>query len=104
MIFAAIVFCPAPFLPPGSADPAFPRILYRGDSCRRYRLAFGGDQHLVENHVVEYLEAFAPECVDQDFTSVTPSAYLSSIAPLTEAEQVVRAAMPTAAVRKQGCV
>jgi GntR family histidine utilization transcriptional repressor len=42
---------------------------------------------------------FAPACLEQDFERETPSAYLTSIAPLQEAEQVVRAAMPNAAVR-----
>jgi GntR family histidine utilization transcriptional repressor len=45
------------------------------------------------------LAAFAPACLEQDFESETPSAYLTSIAPLQEAEQVVRAVMPNAAVR-----
>jgi len=46
------------------------------------------------------LASFAPECLEQDLAVVTPSAYLTSIAPLQEAEQVVRAAMPNAAVRQ----
>ena len=46
------------------------------------------------------LASFAPGCLDQDFEAVTPSAYLSSVAPLQEAEHVVRAAMPNAAVRR----
>ena len=46
------------------------------------------------------LASFAPECLEQDFTAMTPSAYLSSVAPLQEAEQVVRASMPNPAVRK----
>lgn len=37
---------------------------------------------------------FAPDCLQQDFTTVTPSAYLSAISPLQEAEHVVRATMP----------
>jgi GntR family histidine utilization transcriptional repressor len=45
------------------------------------------------------LASFAPDCLEQDFTLTTPSAYLTSVAPLQEAEQVVRAAMPNAAVR-----
>jgi GntR family histidine utilization transcriptional repressor len=45
------------------------------------------------------LASFAPGCLDQDFADVTPSAYLTSVAPLQEAEQVVRAALPNAAVR-----
>ena len=52
---------------------------------------------LEDRHV---LEAFAPACLEQDFSAQTPSAYLSSIAPMSEAEQVVRAAMPNAAVRQ----
>ena len=51
---------------------------------------------LEDRHV---LESFAPDCMAEDFTRTTPSAYLSSIAPMSEAEQVVRAAMPNAAVR-----
>jgi len=43
---------------------------------------------------------FAPECMQQNFQSVTPSAYLTAISPLQEAEQVVRATLPNAAVRQ----
>jgi GntR family histidine utilization transcriptional repressor len=42
---------------------------------------------------------FAPDCLQRDFVVVTPSAYLSSISPLQEAEQVVRAEMPDDEVR-----
>ena len=45
------------------------------------------------------LADFAPDCLRRDFVRETPSAYLTSIAPLQEAEQVVRAVMPNAAVR-----
>lgn len=44
--------------------------------------------------------AFAPDLLEQDFTAITPSAYLSAIAPLTEAEQAVRAIIPAADVRE----
>lgn len=43
---------------------------------------------------------FAPDCLRQDFSRTTPSAWLSSIAPLQEAEHVVRALMPQPAVQK----
>ena len=43
---------------------------------------------------------FAPACLEQDYSRITPSAYLTGIAPLQEAEQVVRAAVPNAAVRQ----
>ena len=46
------------------------------------------------------LTSFAPDCLGQDFERVTPSAYLTSVAPLQEAEQVVRASMPNGAVRQ----
>ena len=47
------------------------------------------------------LTSFAPACLAQDFEAVTPSAYLTGVAPLQEAEQVVRASMPNAAVRQR---
>ena len=37
---------------------------------------------------------FAADFLDQDFSTVTPSAYLSTISPLQEAEHVARAKMP----------
>ena len=37
---------------------------------------------------------FAPRTLDQDFSTTTPSAYFTSIAPLQEAKHIVRAAMP----------
>ena len=49
------------------------------------------DRHIVAD--------FAPGCLDEDFRAVTPSAYLTNISPLQEAEQIVRAAQPNAAVR-----
>jgi GntR family histidine utilization transcriptional repressor len=45
------------------------------------------------------LGEFAPDCLEQDFTKVTPSAWLSGIAPLAEAEHIVRATMPAKTVR-----
>jgi len=42
---------------------------------------------------------FAADCLDQDFAALTPSAYLSAIAPLQEAEHVVRAVMPDDDIR-----
>ena len=46
------------------------------------------------------LASFAPGCLEQDFTRTTPSAYLTGISPLAEAEQIVRARNPNAAVRR----
>ena len=57
----------------------------------------GAPIQLEDRHVVV---EFAPDCLEQDFEAVTPSAYLTSVAPLQEAEQAVRASMPNAAVKK----
>ncbi len=46
------------------------------------------------------LVSFAPECLVQDFSVTTPSAYLTGIAPLQEAEQAVRASIPDARIRQ----
>lgn len=43
---------------------------------------------------------FAPDFLSQDFSVLTPGAYLSAISPLQEAEHVVKAAMPDAQVRE----
>lgn len=43
---------------------------------------------------------FAPDFLKQDFAVVTPSAYLSDISPLQEADHVVRATMPDKAVQE----
>jgi GntR family histidine utilization transcriptional repressor len=83
----------------------------RGDVARALHVPQGTDVfHLLlvhrENDMPVQLEdrhvvaSFAPDCLEQDFSAVTPSAYLTSVAPLQEAEQVVRASMPNAAVRR----
>ena len=82
----------------------------RGEIARALRVEQGTEIfHLLlvhyENGVPVQVEdrhvlaSFAPDCLEQDFESVTPSAYLSSIAPLQEADHIVRAAMPNAAIR-----
>lgn len=43
---------------------------------------------------------FAPDFLAQDFTRLTPSACLSAISPLQDAEHVVRAEMPAAEIRE----
>jgi GntR family histidine utilization transcriptional repressor len=47
------------------------------------------------------LPEFAPAFLAQDFQRTTPSAYLSSVSPLQEAEHVVRAAMPDEQTRQK---
>lgn len=58
----------------------------------------GAPIQVEDRHVVA---DFAPDCLQQDFTRTTPSAWLTAISPLQEAEQVVRAALPNAAVRQR---
>jgi len=50
-----------------------------------------------DRHIVA---GFAPDCLEQDFHDITPSAYLSGISPLAEAEQAVRASNPNNAIRQ----
>ena len=57
----------------------------------------GAPIQVEDRHVVA---DFAPHCGEQDFVATTPSAYLTSVAPLQEAEQVVRAQIPNAAIKK----
>ncbi len=84
----------------------------RGEIAKALHIAQGVDVfHLLlvhfENDVPIQIEDrhvvadFAPECLEQDFERDTPSAYLTSISPLQEAEQVVRAQTPNAAVRER---
>jgi len=83
----------------------------RGEIAKALHVAQGTDVfHLLlvhfENNVPVQVEdrhvltRFAPNCLQQDFERVTPSAYLTSVAPLQEAEQVVRASMPNGAIRQ----
>jgi GntR family histidine utilization transcriptional repressor len=82
----------------------------RGAIAKSLQIAPGSDvfhvlvvhrenEHAVQLEDRHVVADFAPEFLEQDFTALTPSAYLSAIAPLQEAEQVVRAAMPNKAVR-----
>ncbi len=45
-------------------------------------------------------QVFAPDYLLQDFEAITPSAYLTSISPLSEADHWVEAVMPNADIRK----
>ena len=87
------------------------RVHARGEVARALHVEQGTDIfHLLlvhrENNAAVQVEdrhvlaSFAPACLEQDFEQVTPSAYLTSVAPLQEAEQVVRASMPNGAVRQ----
>ncbi len=83
----------------------------RGEIARALQLGQGEDVfHILvvhrENDIPIQLEdryvraMFAPDCLEQDFAVITPSAYLSNISPLQEAEHSVQAAMPNAAVTR----
>lgn len=83
-----------------------------GEICDALQVIQGDDVFHVlvvhqENGVPIQLEdryvlgEFAPDCLDQDFSRVTPSAWLSGIAPLAEAEHIVRATMPDKTIRER---
>ncbi|MDX1403972.1 MAG: histidine utilization repressor [Woeseiaceae bacterium] len=80
------------------------------DTARALQIALGDDVYRLELTHYEnaipiqieqrfVLTEFAPDCLQQDFTRITPSAYFSGISPLQEAEHVVRAVMPDDAIR-----
>jgi GntR family transcriptional regulator, histidine utilization repressor len=78
------------------------RALHVAQGCPVFHLLLvhhenGVPVQVEDRHV---LAEFAPDCLAQDFSAVTPSAYLSGIAPLAEAEQVVRAKKPNNAIRQ----
>ena len=84
----------------------------RGEVARALHVEPGTDVfHLLlvhfENKVPVQVEdrhvlaEFAPDCLQQDYSNITPSAYLTGISPLAEAEHLVRASIPNAAIRKQ---
>jgi GntR family histidine utilization transcriptional repressor len=84
----------------------------RGEIAKALHVSQGTDVfHLLlvhsENQVPIQVEdryvlaSFAPECLQQDFEAVTPSAYLTGVSPLQEAEQAVRASLPIPAVRQR---
>ncbi|HEX5787978.1 MAG TPA: histidine utilization repressor [Woeseiaceae bacterium] len=87
------------------------RVAARGEPARALHVAPGtalfhllivhrenGIPIQVEDRYV--LAEFAPQTFTQDFSRQTPSAYLTSIMPFAEAEQVVRAEMPDKRVRR----
>lgn len=82
------------------ADEEIAKILRIGEGSEVFHLLIvhreNGTPIQREDRYV--ISDFAPDCLDQDFTRVTPSAYLSAISPLQEAEHVVRAVLPTDAV------
>lgn len=55
---------------------------------------------------VQYAERFvnpavAPAFLEQDYTRITPSEYLLTVAPITEAEHVVEAVMPEPGIQRR---
>jgi len=59
------------------------------------------DQHPIqlEQRIVNAL--LAPNYVEQDFTQLTPFAYLNKVAPITEGEHLVEAVIPNASEAEQ---
>ena len=70
-----------------------------GDSLLQVRLVHFENCAPVQLEDRLVLPAFAPDFLQQDFRSITPGAYLSSVSPLHEAEHVVRAVAPDEATR-----
>ena len=79
-----------------AASPGTVSALHIGEDSEVFHLVLIHHENAIPIQVEHrfVLMEFAPDCLQQDFTTVTPSAYLSAISPLQEAEHVVRAAMP----------
>jgi GntR family histidine utilization transcriptional repressor len=71
-------------------DPVFRLLLIHSENGLPIQLE---DRYVVAD--------FAPLCLQQDFSVQTPSAWLSAIAPLQEAEHKVRAVMPPDDIGRQ---
>ena len=71
-----------------------------GDALLQVRLVHFEDNAPVQLEERLVLPAFAPDFLRQDFASITPGAYLSSVSPLQEAEHVVRAVAPDRATQE----
>ena len=71
-----------------------------GDALLHVRLVHFEDGVPLQLEDRFVLPAFAPDFLAQDFTTTTPSAYLSGVSPLQEAEHVVRAVAPDAETRR----
>jgi GntR family histidine utilization transcriptional repressor len=72
----------------------------RGEPVFRLLLVHRENELPVQLEDRYIVAAFAPDCLQQDFALQTPSAWLTAIAPLQEAEHRVRAAMPSAETRE----
>jgi len=72
-----------------------------GETLLHVRLVHYDDDVPVQLEDRYVLPGFAPEFLAQDYTTMTPGAYLTSVAPLQEAEHVVRAAMPDEETRER---
>jgi len=62
--------------------------------------------HHENGQPIQYAERFvnpivAPDYLSQDFTSITPSEYLLSVAPITAVEHIIEATQPAPKVRKK---
>ena len=83
------------------ADPNAASALHvdEGAKLLHARIVHFGDALPVQLEERYVVPGFAPAFLEQDFAETTPGAYLTSVAPLQEAEHVVRASMPAEETR-----
>lgn len=84
---------------PANAAVAAALELEEGETVFHLLVVHSEDGVPIQQEDRYVLPSFAPDCLEQDFTRVTPSAYLSGISPLQEAKQVVQAIVPDEQVR-----
>jgi GntR family histidine utilization transcriptional repressor len=71
-----------------------------GEPLLHVRLVHFEDDTPIQLEDRYVVPTFAPGFLAQDFASMTPGAYLSSVSPLQEAEHVVRATIPDVETRR----
>ena len=81
---------------PATAEIATLLDLQSGDTVFHSRVVHFEDRRAIQLENRFVVPAEAPEYLAQDFTTITPHSYLSSIAPLGRGEHVVEAVLPTA--------
>lgn len=84
---------------------AEPRLVEKLDLRPRSNLFHSLILHFESGRPIQLEERWvcptlAPEYLDQNFTEITPNAYLTRVAPLHTAEHVVRAVMPDTRTRE----
>ncbi len=84
-----------------NTDQALRLGLRTGERIFKSTLIHFENQHPIQLEQRIVNTTLAPNYVEQDFTQLTPFAYLNKVAPITEGEHLVEAVIPNAAEAEQ---